>query len=68
MDLVVYFFVMAGYIIGFFMSWKIGKKVGKLEERAENAEKRFDDVSNALAVRSNADIDELRKRYKISNK
>ena len=57
----------AGFILGCFTFWKIGKHEGVLEERKENAEKRCDAVSSALSIRNNADIGKLRKRYKISN-
>lgn len=59
--------VFAGFVIGCFTFWKLGKRNGVLEERKENAEKRSDVVSSALDVRRNADLDGLRKRYKISD-
>lgn len=62
-----YFAIIVWYIISCFAIWKLGKRDGVLNERKENAERRIDSVASALAVRRNADLDRLRKRYKISD-
>lgn len=54
------------YATSCFAFWKIGKRDGVLTERKENAERRSDVISYASSVRNNADIDGLRKKYKIS--
>ena len=54
------------YLLSCFTFWKMGKNNGILNERKENAEKRSKVVSFASSVRNSADIDGLRKKYKIS--
>lgn len=65
--IVSFFGTIFGFIIGCFTFWKLGKKHGVLEERKESEERHLANINNALSIRNNSDIDELRKRYKISD-
>lgn len=55
-----YIVICVGIVIMLFMAYFMGKK----DERLDVVEKRAVAISNASSIRTNADIDGLRKKYK----